>query len=352
MAFAARAADACVPNGIGLSREGFVLLNLADDIILRLLTFARDERDVLAAACCSTALAVICRTEALWQVLCIRRWPKLRNPSIAAPLFVQSASWRALHQQRARCKYWRELCVLLDESIDMVSASAARATSAPVETAAEVHTEAEAPCAFASSVVVSVSQWAVGLAKLVIAIHSARNKGNRRLADTADEPEMHRFRKVFRHALLDACRLGALRSWAAASARSLDAWYDYAMLSTSLDADSAAGVRELRARLRTAQEARSALELLYTELKTGSEEGDDLDCGCRIQPPAHEEHASFLELWEHAELPIAIHDIETSILSLEMEGFNVAVPPGARPEGIPQSHWWWWCKPPMGYNVC
>lgn len=57
------------------------------------------------------------------------------------------------------------------------------------------------------------------------------------------------------------------------------------------------------------------------------------------------------EVWEACGVRQAIDAIDSSLESLLLEGFNVSVPATWRPAGVPRSHGWWWCPPPIGRHA-
>ena len=101
-----------------------------------------------------------------------------------------------------------------------------------------------------------------------------------------------------------------------------EAYYDY----------PSAPEAQLRAGLLRALRGASALTLLRDELVL-REHKDDRRC------PA-------LELWTEHGLDTAVDEVASSLRSLEMEGFHVAVPPAHRPN-VPASHVWWRARPPL-----
>ena len=103
----------------------------------------------------------------------------------------------------------------------------------------------------------------------------------------------------------------------------LDAWWDYAMME-DVGANGGDTARQLHVLLRQGLVARSALELIR----------DEVVSRCDAE-----------QLWGAAAQLIGglAHQIESAFSSLELEGFNVCLPPGMVPRGAPQEHWWWHC---------
>ena len=54
-----------------------------------------------------------------------------------------------------------------------------------------------------------------------------------------------------------------------------------------------------------------------------------------------------LMMWSAAGLSGASEAIASALASLELEGFNVAIPPSLLPGRVPQSHRWWLARQPM-----
>ena len=92
--------------------------------------------------------------------------------------------------------------------------------------------------------------------------------------------------------------------------------------------------RQRREVLQRALRAASALGFLQDEVITSSET----------------EPSFALSPWKAAGLPSVIEAIASAVTSLELEGFNVAVPPALCPGSLPASHQWWRARPPLHAN--
>ena len=57
--------------------------------------------------------------------------------------------------------------------------------------------------------------------------------------------------------------------------------------------------------------------------------------------------AALTEAWAVARIPGAATELESTVHSMAMEGFNMSVPLYMRPAGIPTHHTWWLAAPPM-----
>lgn len=114
--------------------------------------------------------------------------------------------------------------------------------------------------------------------------------------------------------------LEALSMWAYSLVAELETWYDApAGASTLID---------LRQGLVRALSGRSAVQVMADMLRIDA-------------------HAAPTDAWASARLPDAATEIESTIHSMAMEGFNMSVPLHMRPVGIPPHHVWWLAAPPM-----
>jgi hypothetical protein len=57
--------------------------------------------------------------------------------------------------------------------------------------------------------------------------------------------------------------------------------------------------------------------------------------------------ATAASTWSAADVPSSLAEITSSLSSLELEGFNIAVAPSLRPAALPRSHEWWFARMPV-----
>ena len=106
-------------------------------------------------------------------------------------------------------------------------------------------------------------------------------------------------------------------------AEGLDTWYE--------TPPGAASLARMRCGLISALSGRSAIQVLVELLRLDS---------C----------TKLTDVWTGSRLLDAATEIESTVHSMCMEGFNVSVPLHMRPVGIPSHHAWWLAAPPMHRN--
>lgn len=133
---------------------------------------------------------------------------------------------------------------------------------------------------------------------------------------------------VMRSALCSSAVLDSLEKWANSKAAALDDFYEGCTVA------SASANLARRALLVQAMRAASVLSFVQDEI-----------LGAACGPPETGDDAS--ALWTAAGLPRALNEIVSTLASLELEGFNVAVSPQDLPGHVPASHRWWKARPPL-----
>ena len=252
---------------------------------------------IAAAAASCRMLARLCMSEPLWKHLVSQLWPQL--PRRLQPCLEGEAaptSWREVARARARQPCWRRVCVRTDELERLVS---------------------------------SPNPDGDRFASLVVGVFSIQ-------ANPLAQPEGRAWARLMRKALVSPTALGALQRWAATRAASLDEFYE------SCDASAAAGLARREVLLR-ALRAASALRFVQDELLESADDESE-GAGEGGQTVALEGASA---LWSVAGLPSAVEEITSALASLELEGFNVAVPLYLRPGSMPPSHRWWHARPPL-----
>ena len=118
--------------------------------------------------------------------------------------------------------------------------------------------------------------------------------------------------------------LDVLSTWVhSLIAEGLDTWYE--------TPPGAASLARMRCGLISALSGRSAIQVLVELLRLDS---------C----------TKLTDVWTGSHLLDAATEIESTVHSMCMEGFNVSVPLHMRPVGIPSHHAWWLAAPPMHRN--
>ena len=276
------------------------LLHLSDDALTLTLT-RLDERDITACAQVCRRLRCVCGAETLWCTVVHRRWPLLPRSLLPRE---QNVQWRELAVRRAQLPHWRELAGLMDE----------------VETLCDGPDLAD-----------EASDWGDRLATLLVAIFGKDGEVGR-----ASEPGREWARRLSSALFASPAILAALAKWGATLAAPLDRFYDF---------PAAQEEAELRQGLLRALRGASALQLLLDE--TVSPHAAWRRSSATAVPSAVEDDGvSSLEAWKHVGLTGVVEEVESSVASLEMEGFFVGVPPRLRP-AMPHSHAWWHARPPL-----
>lgn len=280
------------------------LLLLSDDAVTHVLAHL-DIEAVAAAAKSCTKMHALSSNDSLWRMLAIARWPLLP----ACPLLPRSGAnaeagspWRELHRKRAELPRWRELCGLMDELEHTLAAGGAPSASA---------------------------SWGERLAALVLAVFGlapevARNDSPPTSPHSpGSTSEARAWVRRVTASLRSPAVLLALRAWGAGLGKELEAFYEYPSVSEP----------ELKRGLVRALRGASALSLLREEFV--------------LREPKDDGRCPALELWAAHGLDSAVDEIASGMRSLEMEGFNVAIPPSHRPAHVPASHDWWRARPPL-----
>lgn len=249
-------------------------------------------RGVVAAATTCHALSRLCRADALWQQVVLTQWPLM--PERLKP--AGSDGWRTVAQARVAQPRWLYACPIMDE----------------IERVCE-HLDAQ-------------RKACERIATLVIGLFATP------LSPLA-HPQGLAFREAVRSALAHPERLGTLERWARARSDALDDFYEGCGLG------SATASLARRSVILDAMRCASALTFVQDELMSASHHDGwvgaaDLAAAAGAQ-------------WAAAGLPAAIESIASGLASLELEGFNVAIPPHLQPPHVPRAHKWWQARPPL-----
>lgn len=310
------------------------LLALPEDALGYLISHL-DEADIFSVAITCTQLAHVCCTESMWRAFCMRIWPLLGCCSEVAVF--PPVSWRQLHSDRCK-KFPLGLASILDQSIHCAKCCSA---SSSVDGARVLQADQLASLLLGVRVLLGSSFPA--------AIHYDEVEAEGSTPPSNTERALQGWVQRLVCALSAEVVLQDLCMWARDIAASLDEWYDDVITtSTSMLRRRATLVRVLQ--------ARSALALIETEVLAGA-----LDIETEVQPRYLEEYGQSGELpssnasaainlatrWTLLGLSAAVKEIDASIYSLELEGFNLTVPPSDCPSIELEGHWWWGCRVPL-----
>ena len=279
------------------------LISVSDDNICLILS-QLELADIASAAASCRHLATIGRSEFLWQHVVLTHWPLLpeRVRKSAA-----ANGWEALARARACAPRWRY--AYMDE-LERLVCSLARGGDRRFE-----HADGDRLAVLACG---------------VFATPPVAYSGGSPRRHPLTQPEGRAWVRTVRTALCAPDVLRALHSWATACESSLDEFYE------GCGGSASAGLAR-RDSLLKALRCASALRYLQDELllETTTLSG------------APDDGSELSDLWRGAGLPSAIERIVSSLESLELEGFNVAVPQSLAPGGLPPSHRWWRARPPL-----
>ena len=238
---------------------------------------------ISSAATVCRYLQVLCSADPLWQQLVCRTWPLL--PVRLRPI-PSAPTWQAVARKRATVSNWTRVGAHMDELEHMVCMEANPDLDRFALLMVGVFATSTTPLAH-----VEGQAWA----------------------------------RVLRSALCHPALLEAMERWAAARAAALDDFYEGC-------GGTASANLARRTLLLQALRAASALKFAHDEV-------------IELQDDDDEEAAA--ATWKAAGLPRAIDEIASSVASLELEGFNVAIPPHLLPARMPSSHRWWMARPPL-----
>lgn len=280
------------------------LSDLDDDAIMLILKCVMDVSDLGAFSCCCLRYKNLAYSEPLWEHHVTQRWPRL-PPEVVAEKQSSGCSWREFHRERCESvPKWRHLVVRMDEVEHLLRGRLEAASASPADDDQSVN--------FAAC---------DELAALMLAICCTST----RMPD--DHPRFRAFVCRMVSHLEDVATLGMLRRWAEGLNAALEEFYDI----------SGANARaQLRPRLIRALKCASALRLLHHYID--------------VVDTAEVEHAvTIRRIWASDGPNQAFEDILVTLESLEMEGFDVAVPHAIRPVGMPRTHSWWFYHTPIHY---
>ena len=137
-------------------------------------------------------------------------------------------------------------------------------------------------------------------------------------------------------------------------AEGLDTWYE--------TPPGAASLARMRCGLISALSGRSAIQVLVELLRTrpltrtlALAPDPCTECGrsaiqVLVELLRLDSCTKLTDVWTGSRLLDAATEIESTVHSMCMEGFNVSVPLHMRPVGIPSHHAWWLAAPPMHRN--
>ena len=288
------------------------LVDCSDDSLIEIFKRTNASTVGCIARSCRTMAQLVASADTLWQHVTLMRWPLMP----AQP----EGTWRAAHRERSLLPH-RGHCPLMDEST-----SIARGLEPTVDADEQCDRLAVLLVATLCSpgcTVMSHSSgrvWAAGLASTL--------------------------------ARRDGAPLRTLREWGERVAASLNAFYDGVEVEGAQPMDALDLRRQLRAILLRVYRCASALKLLVDEVvkvrdigETGSTSGE-VSQGSDVQIAACDGEQR--RLWSEAALHEIVDEVVSALQSLELEGFDTAVPPSCRPNA-PKSHHWWHAKTPIHY---
>ena len=291
------------------------LMDLNDDSLTHILKCSADVSGIAAAAACCKHFSKLAASDAVWKHAVECRWPLL-PPSSAE----STGSWREFHRQRSTMPSWRYFIVRMDE-VEHLLRQLAHGADDPERKLCD------RLAAVLLAVFCSAERCEFMFAQNFPAPGAPGFDGwlawTRRVAELLREPRV----------------CAAVREWTTVVTASLDEFYERAFSRS-----------EHRAKLLRAMRCASALRLFEDELiltaaiVAGSSDGVSL----ASKASADEKVATFKSA-------VASQRVEESLQSLEMEGFDVSVPPAYRPARLPThhagrlGHFWWFAHAPVHY---
>mmetsp|Transcript_17732 Transcript_17732/g.29588 ORF Transcript_17732/g.29588 Transcript_17732/m.29588 type:complete len:310 (+) Transcript_17732:280-1209(+) len=284
---------------VDVTDETVELTSLNGDILMLILSYCEESGVAAMAACCKRFMPIACG-DTLWKDLVIVRWPRL-----SAAEMLTIGSWRDFHRERSLLiPSWRYFLVLMDEIehlFGLLAASEADSSNS-ISICNQIATSLVA--IFCTTKLLKCRS--MGLSDCVLGYSHGR-RWARRLCGLICTPAAC-------HALLD---------WTAVILEQLDDFYD---------PHRPRG--ELQAILISSLRCASALTFLKDEI------------GVFITPTV----AASDEVRFAFQRAVSPERVAEALRSLEMEGFDVSVPPALRPARLPHlGHAWWNAQTRQGY---
>lgn len=263
------------------------LTDLHEDVVTHILMFSHDVSDIAAFSASSKHFALVANSNELWRQLVAARWPLLPKAEVAAA----PMNWREFYRERSvLVPSWRYFLVRMDE-VEHLMASLANSS--------------EADC----------DQLATCLLAVLCSSESRALPG-------LECPPVTRWASRLCHLLSEASVQQSVGKWTSAILAQLDDFYDPLRVRATLQ------LTLLRA-LRCA----SALALLRNEV---------VSLGGVV-------HENGKPLVGDILGGVGPERVQEALQSLEMEGFDVSVPPSLRPARLPRTHAWWHAQTRQGY---
>lgn len=266
-----------------IAQGNTTLMTIKEDALLIILANLDFTATASVAACC-LHFSRLCRHTQLWQTLVLKEWPLL-------PLRLRTPSTSLTWTSVARKRLGERQRGEADER--RTPMRRAWGVMDEVEHLIQLHSDfAEEDCDRLASLIVSVF---VGC--------SVDDAWLGAISSPCAQPAF----------------IQVLSCWAKTRADALDAFYE------GCESGSCTAILARRSLLLQAMRAASALRFLQDHV---------LD-------------TAGLMMWSAAGLSGASEAIASALASLELEGFNVAIPPSLLPGRVPQSHRWWLARQPM-----
>ena len=307
--------------------EAVTFADLDDDSLVQILLCSHDIGDVATFGACSKHLAHLSRSDSLWRCFVKSQWPLLPAEQVAP-----SQPWRDIYRGRTLLMpSWRYFLGRMDEVQDLFSKLAGGAV--------RTEDKRDADCNRLAACLISI------FCTDELSRHGTRASSAAPSAERRAVLDYTHGRAWARQLTLLACQPSAqdaIREWTCNTTSSLDEFYEPGISPMAL-----------RGTLLNALRCASALSIVESQVSTvgsseeSSEPGAALEAGdaawrLRLEDWGHRK-------WQHRVGQLR-QQVEEALASLEMEGFDVSVPPSLRPAHVPRTgHAWWHAQTPGGY---
>lgn len=288
--------------------------DLSDDSLTQILKCCRDVSTIASLARCCKNFAHLASVDALWMHAVMTRWPFLPERFWCTPIV-----WRTLHRERSQLPSWRYFVVRMDEVEHLLG---------KIKVNVDGDGEGRGEASGVVNEPVSRIDDCDRLAALLVAIFCSGELcgGGSILGHTPGRDWARRVGEC----LCEAPVRESLREWTSAVMETLDDFYERPFSRP-----------EHRARLVRGMTCASALRLLTDEIY--------------LYIPGVASQSTIPRLYaEHVarfRMDVGADRVETTLQSLEMEGFDVSVPPACHPAGMHayRQHMWWHAHAPISY---
>ena len=270
------------------SQEAPTLITIDEDSLTIILGYMMSLNDIGACASTCHHFSRLCRTEAFWWHICTTLWPSLPPRALpGAPAAdtndCDCSSWREVARRRGGQPHWRH--GRMDEIEHMIYTFKAD----------DGDKLASLVCGVFAGGYIPTKHGVEGL----VWTHELTSA----MLSTSHET------------------LSELKKWAVRCEARLDEFYENG------HGSAPERMKALREVLLKALRGASALRFLLDHCILNCDRSTDTTAA-----------------WQRAGLPDALSALTSGLASLELEGFNVAVPPSQCPGKMPSSHAWWGAK--------